>query len=208
LAAERHSKSHRRWVKGVALFGAFAIPLSTLSIYGYRLLSPPRDTIVAVAEFNGPDPQKYEVTPRLINSLSLALKPYKGTRVLALHEKIAEGDSSAIRKVQREVKPTILIWGSYAATETNASVGVHFEVLRPPPEIPEFGPDVQGDRQVVPIAQLNSFSLQAKLSEQMTSLTLFTIGLLRYSKKDWTGAVSSFSDALQRTGNEMPSLSN
>jgi hypothetical protein len=65
-------KGHRRWVKGVALFGAFAIPLSTLSIYGYRLLSPPRDTIVAVAEFNGPDPQKYEVTPRLINSLSLA----------------------------------------------------------------------------------------------------------------------------------------
>lgn len=200
-------KVHRRWVKGVALFGVFAIPLSTLGIYGYRLLSPPRDTIVAVAEFDGPDPQNYDVTPRLINSLSLALKPYKDIRVVALREKISEGDSSAIRKVQREVKPTVLIWGSYAATETNASVGVHFEVLRSAREIPEFGPAVQGERRVVPIAQLNSFSLQTKLSEEMTSLTLFTMGLLRYNRNDWTGAVSTFSDALQHTHNEVSSLS-
>src|SRR4029453_14209156 len=78
------------------------------------------------------------------------------------------------------------------------------EVLHPPDEFPALGQAAQGNIQQVTTAELKNFTLQTQLSQEMTYLSLFVLGMARRAAGDWEGAIARFSNALDQRG-EQPS---
>ena len=75
-------------------------------------------------------------------------------------------------------------------------ISVNFELLNSSPELPKLGHEARGQVQTLAVAQLESFKLQTRLSQEMTYLSLFTLGMYRYLEGDWERAVERFTEAL------------
>ncbi len=168
---------------------------------------PSREVIIIlVANFDEPEPKKYRVTDTLLKRLRDAAKPYQDVEIKPLGRIITEAEGSDRARAEGErQKATIVIWGWYGATET-LPLSVHFELLRPPPYMPELGAEVRGQVQMAAMAQLESFALQTRLSAEIAYLSLFTVGMARYAAEDWDGAVICFSDALSQTAERVSTL--
>jgi tetratricopeptide (TPR) repeat protein len=195
-----------------ALAGLAIIPILVSSGLGYHIFQraqPPDKVIILVADFDGPDPQKYRVTETVLNNLSSVLEPYnKEVQVKALGRTIKENEideetgrmgSDAARTEGERDKATIVVWGWYGSTLETVPLSVNFEMLRPPSSFPELGPEVKGLVRLSAIAELESFSLQTKLSAEMAYLSLFTVGMACYAAEDWDEALDLFNDALSQT---------
>jgi len=186
-----------------ALAGLIIILLLAAGGVGYHLYQqakPPTKIILLVADFDGPEPQKYVVTKTVLARLRQALEPYNDVRVEALGRAITEQEGSAVARAEGERrKATIVIWGWYGATEEVVPISVHFEVLRPPKYMPELGPEAKGAVRTMAVAELEGFTLQTRLSAEMAYLSLFTVGMARYAAADWDGAIARFNDALTQT---------
>ncbi|MCC5617787.1 hypothetical protein LC605_22375 [Nostoc sp. CHAB 5836] len=131
-------------------------------------------------DFVGVEPKDYKVTITIIENLRRATEPYADVKVQALDKTITEQQGSEIARAEGEQKKaSIVIWGSYGVTSTNVLVSTHFEVLRPPKYFPKLGTTARGEPQVLPRAELEEFKLQIPLSEEMSYLTLFTLGMVR-----------------------------
>ena len=193
----------RRW----ALVALVVIPLLIVSVVGYHFYNqaqPPTKIVILVANFDGPEPKKYRVTETVGERLSLALEKYDDVKVQ--YVKRAFENSSSARSEGEKHKATIIIWGWYGVTEEAGPLSVHFELLRPPKDMPELGPNLKGGVQTATIAELESITLQSRLAVAMTSLSLFTVGMTRYAVQDWQGAIALFDDALWQTTERMPGL--
>jgi tetratricopeptide (TPR) repeat protein len=193
-----------------ALAGLVIIPLLTASGVGYhryRESQPPTRVILLVADFDGPEPQKYRVTETVLTRLRAALEPYDDAEVKALGRVITEVEGSAVARAEGEKRTAaIVIWGWYGATAEAVPLSVHFEVLRPPEYMPGLGPEAKGLVQTMAVAELESFTLQTHLSAEMAYLSLFTVGMARYAAEDWDGAIACFGDALSQTAERVPAL--
>jgi hypothetical protein len=62
--------------------------------------------------------------------------------------------------------------------------------------LPELGHTASGTIQQASIADLKSFTLQSRLSNEMSYLSLFVLGMARRAAGDGKGAIDRFSDAL------------
>lgn len=158
--------------------------------------------IVLMADIDGKEPQQYRVTEILQNHLREGLKKYDDIRIEFLRKPIseAEGSTRAIT-LGKDRQATIVIWGWYGVTQSDTTVRVNFEMLRPPSLFPEFfKSDLVNQMKQLPRIEIDKFKLQIKLSHEVTSLILYTIGLIRYSAKDYDSTIAYFSNAIDQFG--------
>jgi lipoprotein NlpI len=86
------------------------------------------------------------------------------------------------------------------------TLSVHFEVLHPIKDLLKLGDAAKGEPQQAAIADLKSFTLETRLSKEMSYLSLFVLGMARRAAGDGKGAIDSFSDALGQTTQPSSSL--
>ena len=196
----------RRW----ALAGMVIIPLLTAGGVGYhlyQLAQPPDKVIILVADFGGPEPQKYRVTETVLARLCAALEEYDDVQVEALGRAITQAEGSAAARAEgKKRQAAIVIWGWYGVTAEAVPLSVHFEMLRPPEYMPELRPEAKGQVQTMAVAELEGFALQTRLSAEMAYLSLFSVGMARFAAEDWDGAIARFGDALSQTTECIPAL--
>jgi tetratricopeptide (TPR) repeat protein len=189
-----------RWLRlCVALSMAVAVGVGGVALY--RHVRPPSKITILVAEFDRPDSNR-GITETVYQNLREATKPFEDIELQALERHITEQRSEDAKREGEKAKATIVIWGRYMETPTFAGVAVHFTLLNRPIFLPELGPEAEGKLQRSPISELNNFTLHARLSDQLTYLSLTVVGLARYSSTDWGGAIAPLSAALQHAGKE------
>ncbi len=197
-----HSMQFPRFYK-FARSGLLMLAIFTLGA-GYSLYNKLENSnskvVVLISNFDGPDPKKYRVTEIIWENLFSALQEYDDVDLI-LSENVTVESFSEAKNEGEKYNATIVIWGWYSATEELARVTAHFDILKPPKTTPaEFiNQETMRDFQV---GELQNFSVQEQLSEEMTFLSLTTVGLVRYSLQDWNGAITSFNSALTYTRNE------
>ena len=184
------SKQYKR-LRRLALAGMFVTPILTIaSFYTWQHL-PTKDIIVLLADFQASSEEKqYGVTQNIFEQMEEATQKYSDVKIQLLNKVVTE-KKEALNE-GKKYKATIVIWGQYRVTSTTVQLNPHFEVLRPPKYLPKIG----RLEQTAAVAELNSFKLQTHLSSEMVYLSLFTVGLTRYTISDWDRAITSFSDAL------------
>lgn len=195
----------RRW----ALVGLILIPLLTIAgvvTYRYYQTLPPKETRVLIANFTGPDPERYHVTTEVYEKIQYALRDDPDVVV----EKVdLTFDTIADARVEgRNRKAAVVIWGTYGTTKQVVQLFVHFEPLLPPTSLPselltlELGPTVLGEKRLAAVSEFEGGTVQTNLGHEMTYLTLFTTGLVRYAKGELDGAIGHFTDALAAAGQQ------
>ena len=166
--------------KLIFLIGIITIPI--LFIAGLTVLKwyqgqPSDKIIILIANFQGPDPDKYRVTESIITQLKEESKEYNDVQIKALNQEIREQNGSDIaRKKGEEIKASIVIWGWYGKTTEKVLVTSHFEVLQKSKFL-KFRHE--SETISVPVTELERFTLQEQLSQKMTYLIMLTIGLSR-----------------------------
>lgn len=211
VKAQAKKETGRKRVRRTAVVGLVLVPVLTLAGIGgwqYVQTLPTKDIIILVADFEGPDPQSYRVTETIRKNLENATEPYPDTKVKLLGKVIKDTPEKSGREVAREEgkqrKAAIVIWGWYGKTKDTVPISVNFEILKPPENLPELGKEMKGQVRTVAIAELESFKVQTRLSNQMAYLTLMTLGMSRYAAKDWNGTIDRLSNALEQVrGDEM-----
>jgi tetratricopeptide (TPR) repeat protein len=193
------SSKQGKQIRRLALAGMIAIPiLTSTGFYGWQHFQnrPTKDTIVLVADFEGPDPKNYRVAKNIYDRLNDATKKYSDVSIQRSNQVISE--SKVARSEGKKRKATIVIWGDYGVTDLAVQLSTHFEVLRLPKDIPELEQQTSGVVQTPDVAELKSFKLQTRLSAEMAYLSLFTLGTIRYTVSDWDGAITRLSNALSQ----------
>jgi tetratricopeptide (TPR) repeat protein len=202
VKAQGKKERQRKLVRRLAIAGLILIPIFSGSGFaGWQYLQslPPKDIIVLVAEFDSSDSKNFGVTETVINQLRQATKQYSDVKIQPLNKSITEQEGSEVARTEgKKRKATIVIWGWYRNTGDIVPLSVNFEVLRPPKELPKLGQSASGNIQQAAIADLKSFTLQTRLSNEMKYLSLFTLGMARRAAGDWEGAIARFSDALNQ----------
>lgn len=202
VQAQIKQAQHRQWIRRLAVAGLILIPLLSLAgvagwLYDQSL--PAENIIVLVADFDGPEAKTYGVTEAVIRQLRQVTERYTDVEIAAFNRPITEYEGSKVAQTEgKKRKATIVLWGWYRTPGDVVPLSVHFEVLRPPKEWPTLGRAANGDIQRAAIADLKSFTLQTRLSNEMAYLSLFTLGMIRLVAADLDGAVARFSDALSQ----------
>ena len=199
-----HYPRARPTLKRVA-WGCLALSLvaAAAAIREWSLV--PSKRIIVVANFDGPEPQRYRVTESVINGLRRALKDYPDADVVALGRSISEAEGSARALAQgRRLGATAVLWGWYAAGDGKVfPLSYHFDVL-PSDHVtdyaPDFGCDAAGRIQVCPMEGLRDYKIQQVLSSEVSGLALYLLGSLRYYAGEWNGAAKAMAEALSRGG--------
>jgi tetratricopeptide (TPR) repeat protein len=157
-----------------------------------------RTVKILVAEFEGPQAQNYRVTDTLLNKIREQTTGYKDVQVVPLGKAITEREGKDVaRQVGKEKQADIVIWGWYGKTKDKVPLSVHFELLTKPNELPELGVETQGKVRSLSVATLESFEMQVDLAQEITYLSLVTLGISRYSVDDWDGTIVRLSAALE-----------
>ena len=192
---------------------AAAAIVVTLIIFSFAYWPKPKaevageKIIVLVADFDGPEAKAYGVTDMVINQLRQATSKYDDIEIQGLNKPITEQEGSRVAQTEGEKrKATIVIWGWYRTPGDVVPVSVHFEVLRPPKALPDLGRAARGGVQQAATAELKSFTLQTRLSNEMTYLSLFVLGMARDAAGDGEGAIARFNDALGQASEPSSSL--
>lgn len=153
--------------------------------------------IILVANFAGPSSQvadDYGVTQIIRDQLDQALAKYAPTaRLQWLNETIPS--VAAARAIGERQHAQLILWGWYRKTETTALITSHFDILGEPDEL--IHPAQDEVRLTARIANLQDFSIQTRLSKQMTFLSLLTIGLVYFDEHNYKDAINQFSGAMQ-----------
>jgi len=208
--AQAKTERHRKRIRRLAIAGLILIPILSIggvSSWFYVQSLPAKNVIVLVAEFDSPDVKTQGVTETIISQLRQATEKYADVEIQALKKPITEQEGSKVAKTEGEKrKATIVIWGWYRNLGEVVPLSVHFEVLRPPRDLPKLGQTARGNVQQASVADLRSFALQTRLSNEMSYLSLFTLGMARRAAGDWEGAIARFSDALSQETEALSSL--
>ena len=210
VKAQAKKERNRKWIRRLAIAGLILLPILSFSgvagwFYGQSL--PAKNIIVLVADFDGPDAKTYGVTETVIRQLRQATERYADVEIQALNKPITEQEGSKVAQTEGEKrKATIVIWGWYRNPGEVVPLSVHFKVLLPPKDLPKLGQAAGGGIQQASIADLTSFTLQTRLSNEMTYLSLFVLGMARRAAGDWEGAISRFNDALGQKTESSTSL--
>ena len=194
LQFRKRRTAYSQWIRRSALICFFAVLLLPLAGYAIWKYYPSDKIIVLVADFEGPEPQNYRVTETIIEQLREATKGYDDVQVKALGKPITAQEGSGIARARgKDRKASIVLWGWYGKTKEKVLATVHFEVLPNPFGLP---PLQEKETLNLAVVELESFTIQERLSSEMTFIVLLTIGVARYKAKDYDGAIAQFTDAL------------
>jgi tetratricopeptide (TPR) repeat protein len=207
VSTESSSSYGKRWryskgIRWLALSLAVAVPVIVvvMAVAWKRVLDHPSPKfVVLVTHFDGPDENKYRTTDILVERLREATEKYPEVEIRALSRTVTvqQGPAEA-RKIGEENKASIVLWGWYGLTNSEALTKVHFEILANPKEL-----ELERNNQTlkVPLDDIERFEMQINLSNEMSYLTLLIMGLSRYEIKDYAGAIERFTDALKLPAN-------
>jgi tetratricopeptide (TPR) repeat protein len=148
--------------------------------------------VVLVTNFDGP--KQYRTTDILVKRLREATRKYPEVEIRALSQSIKEQQGPIeARKLGEGHNASVVLWGWYDATNSNAILTIHFEILSRPKYL-----ELEHDNQMlnVALAEIEGFKIQTSLSNEMSYLTLLILGLARYEAHDYAGAINRFTDAL------------
>ena len=202
LKAQAKTERQRKQVRRSAIAGLILIPILScagVTAWFYIQSLPAKNVIVLVAEFDSPDAKTHGVTETILRQLRQATEKYPDVEIQALNKSITEQEGSKVARAAGEKhKATIVIWGWYRNLGEVVPLSVNFEVLNPPKDLPKLGQTARGNIQQAAIADLKSFTLQTRLSNEMSYLSLFTLGMVRRAAGDLKGAINRFSDALNQ----------
>jgi tetratricopeptide (TPR) repeat protein len=84
-------------------------------------------------------------------------------------------------------------WGYYSATTEVAPVTMYCEMLAKPKELTIRS---ESETLEMPVAELETLKLVTRVGDDMRYLALLVVGMARYERKDYSGAVEVFSRAL------------
>jgi tetratricopeptide (TPR) repeat protein len=193
--------SFTRRARRIALIGIFGVPV--FSFIGYQVWQhirslPPDKMIILVANFESLDGQNYGVTEKIIEQLRDETAQYPDVQISALSKSVTAQEGSAkARAIAKDHKATIFLWGWYRKAQENVLITAHYEVLQKPKDL-----RLRQEKQelILPAREIDSFQVQTRLSNEMTYLTLLTIGLARLESGDNANAVSLFSKAIDQKG--------
>jgi tetratricopeptide (TPR) repeat protein len=176
-------------------------PTSRPSITPPKRDSNPNIITILVANFRGPEPEKYLVADKILQRLVAATSGYSDISIQPLAETITEqtgskGGSVYARELGTKRNASIVLWGFYGATSEKVDVSVHFEVLRKPKRL-FLRQNLE--THTLPISALNDFTIQTRLSGEMAYLVLLTVGLARYESGDYDAAIDRFTKALAQS---------
>jgi len=193
---DRLVKHYSKKTRRLALLGLFAVTLlmalSSGGWYHWHNLQK-HQVVVLVADFKSLQSEDRGVEEEVIRQLEEALAEYDDVKVQALNEEITAQEGSKVARARGEKHHAdIVLWGWYEETDSHAKVTVKFEVLE---ELLLLSAQIKP--LIQPIAKLESFEIQAQLSQEMSYLTLFTIGLVRLDAEDYDGAIARFTKALE-----------
>lgn len=155
-------------------------------------------TVIMVARFNGPDPERYRVTDTIIKNLREVMAKYDDVAVEGIDEIVDEEEGpDRARSLGNEHKAALVLWGWYGKGEgkgANALATVHFEFLH---KMAFISPASEQTSLTVPAHALDSFELQASLPRQLNQVSLLVVGASRFDRWDLGGAVRALDAALQ-----------
>jgi tetratricopeptide (TPR) repeat protein len=172
--------------------GSFLLPL----IFSHPLIKSKKAKIL-IAQFDGPDPKNYRVTENVINQIRQRTDPYGDVEVISLDKAIAAQNGSEVAKqLGKENQSDIVIWGWYATTKKKVQVSVHFELLTKLDIFPKLNPASQGAVRTMDVSALENVEMQVDLAQEMTFLSLVTLAMVRYSAKDYDGAIARLNDSI------------
>ena len=187
---EKLSKISRTFLF-LSLLGVLA--LWGLSIRHNNLLK--EKVVVLIADFDGPDPKSYRVTEQLLSQLSNSLSEYDDTLIVPLEKVITEQEGSKkAQELGKSYNADLVIWGWYGVTESDVLLTIHVENLSESRYLLLKSSNLYGTQ--LPAYEIKSFQIQQRFSSQMTALTLFLGGLIRYEADDYQDAINRFSEAI------------
>jgi hypothetical protein len=157
-----------------------------------------RTVKILVAEFQGPQPQNNRVTDTILNEIREKTAGYKDVQVVPLGKAITEQEGKDVaRQVGKEKQADIVIWGWYDKIKDKMPLSVNFELLTKPDALPQLGEQAQGKVRSLSVARPERFEMQVDLAQELTYLSLVTLGMSRYSADDWDDAIVRLSAALE-----------
>ncbi|NEQ68371.1 MAG: tetratricopeptide repeat protein [Symploca sp. SIO2D2] len=197
-------KHYSQKTRRLALVGLFAVALLMVLSGGgwyhwHNLLKNP--VVVLIADFKSLQFKDRGVEEEIIRQLGDALAEYDDVKLQALNEEITAQEGSQVARAKGEKHHAdIVLWGWYQETDSHVQVTVKFEILeklRFSSVQTKLLSSVQTKQLIQPITKLESFEIQTQLSEEMSYLTLFTIGLVRFDAQDYDNAITRFTKALK-----------
>lgn len=151
---------------------------------------------ILVADFQSLDEKNYGVTESLIERLREATAEYSDIEVKALNSSItAQQGSATAQALAKEHKANMVIWGWYVKTEESLMLHLHCQL---PQESPKL--ILRKDKQslILPATELESFSVQIRIADETTYLTLFIVGVARLKAGDHEGAIARLTKAINQ----------
>jgi tetratricopeptide (TPR) repeat protein len=187
------------WARRFALAGIVGVPAVVAAgvlVWRRYRRRPRHEIIVAVADFEHRGAGSYRVTRMFVEQLSRATREYPEVRIERLSKFIPwdQGSPAAIDAGRRR-NAAVVLWGDYDKTKARAVITVHFELLSKPKRL-SLHQDFKTAN--VDVMELERFTVQEILSQEMSYLTLLVLGFVRFEARDWDGAIARLTDALNQ----------
>lgn len=192
LSAKSQSAIHmgrKSWYRVLVIVALGSLFLLA-GAFGYQLTRRYRTPklVLLIADLEGAERQ-YN-SSQMARSLRSTLS--RDVKIIALKKAFDEAEGSAAARAQGvKHQAAIVVWGHRLASQAEAVVEIHVELLKPPKGVPE--PSL-----------IQSFAFQMPSSAQTSIPTLFTAGAVSYVIEDWDGVLKILGDILT-SSSEQPS---
>jgi len=154
---------------------------------------------IVVAEFTGPDPDRYPVSATLAGHLEGETRNQRKVRVIRIKSGISEDlGSTTARVLLNRYHADMVIWGWYGPAADGVLVGMH--VLLSPEGRRISGTrrrHARSDMRPVAIPLPGRFTLQSRWEIRCRDLALFACGLSHYLQSRSDQAISEWTTALR-----------
>jgi tetratricopeptide (TPR) repeat protein len=152
--------------------------------------------IAVIAAFDGPE-DKYGIRNQIIEQLTSSLADFKDIKIIPVEEIITPTQGSEYaRQIGKGYQADIVLWAWYKPTD-NPNITLHIENLSPQELI------ILEDKKTVnkpeaTRADLESFSLQQQLGNELSGLITFLAGYFQFLAEDYEAALVRFDQALSQ----------
>lgn len=162
---------------------------------------PPTSKIL-VADFRGVNNENIGLYELLLQQLRDSVGAYTDVQIEPLGKPItAEQGREVAVKEGREHNASIVLWGWFVKSPAEGLVNAYIEILRSP-QVFSWAASTRRDYKAS-VNEINQFTLQAKLSKDLTSIALAVTALARLDLLDYQGAISRLTDALNLGAGEL-----
>ena len=163
------------------------------------LLAAGRDGfLVLIADFDGPEPEKYRVTETLADGLSKEVNSFPNIKVKRLNKTITQAEGSEVAWSEGgKYNAALVIWGWYGVTSTSVPMGIHLEFLGTHTEGTTSCSGSTSVVRTIPRTAIEDVTLQTDLLNELTITTTTILGWIHFSAGNYKEATNYFNSALE-----------